>query len=248
MKYVLVALVSLFLGAGGMFLILQRKPEMAEPKNESPELATMKETVQRRLSEMSDDISNRLKMFSQEVASDQLFSLRLLVENNPSAPEVTNKAVQFLKPMGFSLLDVADSGYTLLSCGQFPASVGTSVEEKGVQLSETPVIIPDKVMGKDVLSFQAKYPFRIAESLRFFAIGGIIIDEAWLRKLAPREGVTILLKKGASVMGMEDVRTISEVKDGNVLINDKEYQAAEIPLPWIGGGDAPSLIAILNPK
>jgi hypothetical protein len=246
MKFVWVFLLGILLGGAGAYLFMPRQPKNVDTSVDTLELAAVKTSVERRLVETTSDIKTRLSAFCKEVAGDQLFSLRLLVENNPTAPEVTNKATQFLKPMGFSLLEIADSGYTLISCGQFPASVGNSVASKGELLSDEPVILADRVMGADVLSFQAKCAFTIAESIPFYAMGGVTIDTDWLKRLSPREGVTVLLKQGATVLGLDNVKTISDVKDGKVIINDKEFAAVEIPLPHAGGTEAPRLIAVLK--
>jgi hypothetical protein len=124
--------------------------------------------------------------------------------------------------------------------------VGNSVASKGELLSDEPVVLIDRIMGGEVLSFQAKCSFTIAESITFCAMGGVVIDEKWLKRLSPREGVTVLLKQGATVLGLNNVKTISEVKEGKVIINDKEYAAVEIPLPHAGSAEAPSLIAVLK--
>jgi hypothetical protein len=249
MKYALVFLIGLLVGGGGgagVYFVMQRQPKKVDVPAGTPELAVLKSSVTQRLRETTADIKTRLSAFCKEVAGDQLFSLRLLVENNPTAPEVTNKACQFLKPMGFSLLEIADSGYTLISCGQFPASVGNSVASKGELLSGEPAVLIDRVMSGEVLSYQAKCAFTIAESITFYAMGGMVIDNAWLKRLSPREGVTVLLKQGATVLGLDKVRTISEVKDGKIIINDKEYAAVEIPLASVGSGEIPHLIAVLK--
>jgi hypothetical protein len=227
-------------------LFLPRQTKNVAASVDTSELAVLKTSVEQRLKETTVDIKTRLSAFCKEVAGDQLFSLRLLVENNPTAPEVTNKATQFLKPMGFSLLEIADSGYTLISCGQFPASVGNSIASKGELLTDEPVVLADRVMAGEVLSFQAKCAFTIAESINFYAMGGVVIDGDWLKRLSPREGVTVLLKQGATVLGLDNVKTISEVKEGKVIINDKEYAAIEIPLPYAQSAEAPSLIAVLK--
>jgi hypothetical protein len=246
MKYVWVFLLGILLGGAGVYLFMPRQPKNVAACIDASELAVMKKSVEQRLKETTADIKTRLSAFCREVAGDQLFSLKLLVEGNPTAPEVTNKATQFLKPMGFSLLEIADSGYALISCGQFPASVGNSVASKGELLSDEPVVLTDRIMGGEVLSFQAKCSFTIAESITFCAMGGVVIDEKWLKRLSPREGVTVLLKQGATVLGLNNVKTISEVKEGKVIINDKEYAAAEIPLPHAQSAEAPSLIAVLK--
>jgi hypothetical protein len=246
MKYVWVLLLGLVLGSAGVYLFIPRQAKNVDASVDSAELAALKTSVEQRLKETTIDIKTRLSAFCKEVAGDQVFSLRLLVEGNPTAPEVTNKATQFLKPMGFSLLEIADSGYTLISCGQFPASVGNNVASKGELLADEPVVLADRVMGADVLSFQAKCAFTIAESINFYAMGGVVIDGDWLKRLTPRKGVTMLLKQGATVLGLDNVKTISDVKDGKVIINDKEYAAVEIPLPHAQSAEAPVLIAVLK--
>ena len=246
MKYVLIFLLGILVGGAGVYVFMPRQPKNVGASVDTSELAVLKTSVEQCLMETTADIQTRLSAFCKEVAGDQVFSLRLLVENNPTAPEVTNKATQFLKPMGFSLLEIADSGYRLISCGQFPASVGNSVASKGEILSDEPVVLTDRVMAGEVLSFQAKCSFTIAESINFYAMGGVVIDEKWLKRLSPREGVTVLLKQGATVLGLDNVKTISEVKEGKVIINDKEYAAVEIPLPHAQNEEAPSLIAVLK--
>jgi hypothetical protein len=246
MKYVLIFLLGFMLGGAGVYLFMSRQPKNVGTSVDTAELAVLKTSVEQRLKETTVDIKTRLSAFCKEVAGDQVFSLRLLVEANPTAPEVTNKATQFLKPMGFSLLEIADSGYTLISCGQFPASVGNSVASKGELLTGEPVVLADRVMGAEVLSFQAKCAFTIAESIPFYAMGGLVIDKEWLKRLSPREGVTVLLKQGATVLGLDNVKTISSVKEGKIIINDREYAAADIPLPHADGTEAPILIAVLK--
>jgi hypothetical protein len=210
------------------------------------ELAAAKESVTKRLQELSRDIAERLAAFSDEVGSDQLFSLRLLVENNRSSPEVAQKAGRFLKPMGFTLLDVTDSAFVILSSGEFPASAGQNVSQKVKLLADEPKILEDNIVGQKVLTFQAKHTFLIAGSIPFYALGGVTVDERFHEGLSPRSGVRVLLKQGTEVVGMASVRTISEVKNGKVIINDKEYPAFETPLPYAGSGDAPRLIIVLE--
>jgi hypothetical protein len=245
MKYVLVFLLGALLSGSGVFAFMYYQTRSITTRSGTHEQSVMKESVTKRLDGLYRDMGDRLAAFAREVANDQLFSLRLLVENNPSAQEVTGKAGQFLKPMGFALLDIVDSTYTILSSAEFAASAGNSIAEKAALLSEAPVVIADRVMGREVLTLQALSSFRIAESIQFHAVGGIIIDEEWLASLAPQYGVKILLKKGSTVMGMEGIRTISEITGGTIIINDRKYAAASIPLPYAGGDEAPVLIALL---
>ncbi|MBN2036229.1 MAG: hypothetical protein JW768_05765 [Chitinispirillaceae bacterium] len=245
MRYVLVFLLGALLSGAGVYTFISYRATSSAALFKTNEQAVMKESVEKRMHELHRDIGARLAAFSREVATDQVFSLRLLAEKNPSAQEVTGKAVQFLKPMGFSLLDIVDSSYTILSSAEFTASAGNSMAEKALQLSESPVVIVDRVMGKEVITLQARHRFTIAESIPFHVCGGIIIDEEWLAGLAPHYGIRVLLKKGSTVMGMEGIRTISEITDGTIIINDKKYAAVSIPLPYAGDDEAPVLIALL---
>ena len=245
MKYLLLIMTALLAGIV-VFFVMRRETAGRGCESAATELAATKESVTKRLHEITYDIAGRLEAFADEVASDQQFSLRLLAENNRSAPEVALKARQFLKPMGFSLLDVTDSAYVILSSGEFPASAGNSASQKVMLLSEEPKILEDNIVGQKALTFQAKRKFMIAGSIPFYALGGLIVDDRFLGELSPRSGVRVLLKQGSTVLGMPSVRTISGVKDGKIIVNDKEYPAFEMALPYAGEGEAPQLIVVLE--
>lgn len=205
--------------------------------------------VSKRLAEISSDIAIRLDAFAAEVANDQLFSLRLIAEDNRSAPEVTAKAGQFMKPMGFSVLTIIDSASIILSSGDFAASVGNSAVEKAALLDAEPKVIIDQVMGKNVVTLQARKSIKIVDGIPFSAIGGVVIDDDFLARLSVRRGVTTILKQGNTVIGMNGVRTISEIKDNRIVIDNKEYGACRIDLPFAGtdAGGVPELIVIVQP-
>ncbi|MBN1130559.1 MAG: hypothetical protein JXA71_16320 [Chitinispirillaceae bacterium] len=248
MKYVLVFLLGALLSGAGVFLFMNGRGPAASPLSANSPIERAGESVQRRFAEISQDLQERLAAFAREVEGDQLFSLRLIVENYPSAPEVVNKAVQFLNPMGLSFLDITDSAYTAISCGHFPASAGNSIAAKMEALSEVPAVVIDRVKGDAAVTFQARHTFRIAETMMFHVAGGIVINEALLERLSPYRGVRVLFKQGNAVVGMDNVRTISEVRDQVVIIDDREYKAAELPLPVADGGEPASLIVILPPE
>jgi hypothetical protein len=236
----------LITGTIALFALCQQ-PKQAAAVCPAGEIVLCKEEVSKRLRELSDDIGARLSAFASEVAGDQLFSLRLLAESNRSAPEVTAKAGQFIKPMGFSVLTILDSASFILSSGDFPASAGNSALQKAVLLADQPKFIVDHIMGKSVLTLQAKRTIRIVDSIPFFVLGGIVIDDTVLARISPREGVVVLLKQGSVVTGMPGVKTITDVKDEKIVINDKEYGAFQVPLPFAGEGEAPVFIVTVDP-
>jgi hypothetical protein len=245
MKIILPVITALFAGVLVFFVMRPHRPASAET-NASGELALCGQEVSKRLKEMSEDVGARLSAFAAEVAADQLFSLRLLAEDNRSAPEVTAKAGQFIRPMGFSVLSILDSASVILSSGDFPASAGNSASKKAAALSDAPKFFVDRIMGKNVLTLQAKKTIRIVDSIPLYTVGGIAIDDSVLMRLSPREGVVVLVKQGSAVAGMAGVRTISEIKNGKIVINDKEYPAFDLPLPFVGEGDPPVIITVLQ--
>jgi hypothetical protein len=247
MKYILFFLLGVLLSGAGVFLFMKDRGAPAAVGSTRPSAELLQEPVERRLAEIAEDLQGRLGAFAREVQNDQLFSLRLIVENYPSAPEVVNKAVQFLKPMGFSLLEIADSSFTIISCGHFPASTGNSIAAKMERLSDRPVVIADRMMGKEVITFQARHTFRIAESMVFHVAGGFVVDDKWLEGLSPLKDVRVIFTQGTVVLGMDNVKTISGVQDHSIIINDRKYKAAELPLS-VADGEAPaSLVVIAGP-
>ena len=246
MRYAICIIAAAILAGASVFLIMQRQTRSSQIISAAGELAALRQTVEKRLGETVADIGDRLAAFAREVSTDQQFSLKLLVENNVSAPEVTGKAAKFLGPMGFSLLAIADSAGVILSSGHFPASAGNSMASKLSKLSATPAVIEDNMMGQNVLTLQAKKTFSIADNIHFTAVGGMIIDDTFLQTLSPRPGVSVLFKQGGTITGMEHVKAISELKNNRIIINDREYPAFELPLDYAGDSLAPVLIVAVT--
>jgi hypothetical protein len=207
------------------------------------ELFDMGHYVEKRITDQSLHLSDQLNAFSRVVAADREFSMKLLVENNRSAPEVTEAAPRYMEPMGLSMLEIADSQHVLLSCGQFPANVGTSAADKEALLNDKGVFVEDNVKGQKVLTLQANIRFKILDA-GFYCSGGFVVDENFVSRMSPGNGFRLLLKQGQRVMGMDNVESISEVMDSAIIVNNKTYQAMSFALPFVGPGDAPSCILI----
>jgi hypothetical protein len=203
------------------------------------------QTVRIAIEQREHDIAERLAAFAEATKSDQMFSLRLIAENNPSAPEVNARASEFLGPMGFSFLDITDSAGTILSSGRFPASAGNSIAKKMAQLSGEPRFIEDNIIDVAVPTLQAECSFKVADSITFHARGGIIIDSALLSRLSPCEGVKVFLRYDTTIMGLPNVQKISDVRNRRIVINDKEYPAVQLPLATVDGKTEPLLIVVL---
>jgi hypothetical protein len=217
------------------------KPSMKQACGRQ-ELDDLKTIVEKQIQNEARRISDQLTAFSKVVAADRDFSMKLFVEGNRSAPEVTDITHRFMEPMGLSILEITDSAQVLLSCAEFPASTGTKVSDKAALLGEQGRFIFDNVKGQKVLTLQAQIRFKILDTL-FYCIGGRIIDDAFVLQLSPENGFRLVLKADG-IMGMNAPQTISDIKDSSVVVNATVYPAASISLPFVGGGKSPVLLLI----
>jgi hypothetical protein len=204
------------------------------------ELAFVKQSVEHQINSQMDIIAVQLAGFASVVAGDREFSMKLLVEKDKSAPEVTEIAQRYLAPMALSVLSITDSQYSILSCGHFPANAGSAFESARL-LGDKPAFIMDNVKGEAVLTLQSKAQFKILDAV-FYACGGMAVGKDFLARLTCWPGYSILIKQGTTVLGMEKIESISDIKDSTILLNNVRYPAASIVLPFAGAGDAPQCV------
>lgn len=243
MKIFLPLLTALIVGIASFYIFLNKIKEQ-KLDNEVQNIRRIEKIVQQNLDEVTDRILRQLEAFAATVADDKNFALRVLAENDRSSADVTELAVRFRLPMDFSVLEITDSSLSILSCGQFAANAGNSVAEK-IKLTEKPICFDDNIMGQQRLTLQSRVRFNISE-IPFFVIGGLEINQNFLEMLTPNKDVSILLKRGKQYLGKSDISSISEVNDDHIIINDKQYWAAELKLPFTGNGETPSLIIFME--
>jgi hypothetical protein len=246
-KALLSFLIGLVVAGTAVFFIMRYGARCESAVREAGEFIGVRHAVEKRLADLSQEITARLAAFAEGAAADQLFALRLIAEDNPSAREVAGKAAAFMAPMGFAFLSIVDSAGTIISSGHFPASRGDRLPAGLLRtLSGEPKLLESIAAdGAKALSFQARASFTVADSIAFFALGGTAVDGAFLEKLSPMPRVKVLLRRGGEVTGMDGVRTMSEVSDGVVLINGKRLPAFTIALDFAGEGEAPELIGVM---
>lgn len=243
MKIILPILTALIVGVAS-FYFFQKNINEQDLDHKIQKLRIAEKSVQQNLDQLSDKISRQLNAFAGMVASDKNFALRVLAENDRSSTDVTELAARFLSPMDFSVLEITDSEYNILSSGHFVANAGNSVTEKKGLKSE-PTCFDDNIMGQQRLTLQSRIRFTISE-IPFYVLGGLEVNEKFLRSLTPNSDISVLLKRGKQYYGKPDISSISEVNDNRIIINDKEYWASELKLPYIGTDEAPSLIIFME--
>ncbi|MFP4015293.1 MAG: hypothetical protein ACLFVQ_14485, partial [Chitinispirillaceae bacterium] len=229
MKF-LIPLLTAILAAAGTYYYLQNGTETTAQEEPDYRVEIARKTVQTRLDDLNKEIRVRLSAFAEVLQNDRAFSMKLFLEKDRSSDVVREAAIRFRKPLGFSFLEITDNNGEILSCGHFPARAGLSSEEKARSLTRTPTVYVDKYKGEQVLSYQAKETFQLLDS-PLNVIGGIRINEELLQKLGEYASARVILKDGMTIIGMDDIHSISEIRNNRIIINDRQYEAASITLP-----------------
>lgn len=203
--------------------------------------------VEKELKDISDRLGRQLEAFGEAVSRDIDFSMKLLVENDRTAPEVTEMAQRFMGVMDLSVLDIIDANGTVVSSGQFPASAGNKAGLKYSVLENGVSFIIDDIKGEDAMTLQSKVKFTCSD-VPFMAVGGFLVDSEFLSGLLPRKGVSLILKIGNEIIGMDNIQTISDISsDNTVMINDTVWLASSIPVSS-GAGTKKIELLLLMPQ
>ncbi|MBD3241928.1 MAG: hypothetical protein GF331_15165 [Chitinivibrionales bacterium] len=243
---VLTHLLAIVVGAAAVFFLVQQRMARVAHERAVLELIHTKAIVEKRLEDQAAELTERLQAFADRVANDRDFAMKLIVDQEPSAPQVSEVASRYVAVMGADLLAVTDSTHTLLSCGHFPAAAGNSVADKAALLDTEPVFLYDNIKGEQVLTRQARVDLTIAETVSLSCLGGCIVDEQYLRELAPRENLRMLFRYGDTTIGADSIEAISEITDNTMIVNDTTYLATSLKLQHAGELEAPEIIILAD--
>ncbi len=225
-------------------LIIKSLPVTDSTVRSAVTIADAELAVKERIAQLNADMTAQMNAFCNAVVADRYFSLKLYGENERSAQEVVAFAGKYMSAMGFSALKIADSDFLIVSSGHFPASSGNEIKKQISEYQNAPAVGNETIVDHTVLTYQIKKEFRISD-YKLYALGGTEINESFFKKLTPWSKVSVFMKRGNTYEGI-DVKTISELKDGKIIINDKEYFATIVPLASTGNGMETSLIVTLE--
>lgn len=228
-KNVISVLVSIIVAVIATAFVMKSANQSQKAKSDLDGLLMAESYVKKQLQLIENSIKTRLSAFATTIESDRNFSMKYFFENDRSSPDVVDIAGRYMKPMGFDVLKIVSGEAVIVSSGHFPASTGIGVSNQVRSVLSKPIIVDENTMGKEILTFQAKKEFRIADSL-FYCVGGIEIDQQFFEELTPMNNVKVFMKHGNEYIGMDGIRSISEIKDNKLIVNDKEYLAASIPV------------------
>lgn len=229
------------LGALVSFFVLRQRVSTLPRQNAQLELLHARSALESQLASRNAALDRQLAAFADQVAGNRDFAMKLLVEADRTAPEVTEIAGRYMTAMGLSMLDVIDQSDTILSSGQNPTAAGTSGAERAAVLTSQPTFMLDMVDGRTVLTLQARAVATVGDSARITCAGGWVVDSAMLCALTPLPGIRLLLRAGDLTLGIDSVASMSEVRNNTMLLNDTMYLATTIDLPYSGEGTAPRL-------
>jgi len=243
-KMIVYIVITIIVTALSTMLILKNTSEHDSGTRSVCTIADAELAVKQRIAQLNADMSSQMSAFCNAVIADNYFSLKLYGENDRSTQDVVAFAGKYMTTMGLSVLKIADSDYLTVSSGHFPASSGNEVKTQINAYQNSPAVGNETIVDQTVLTYQIKKEFRISD-YKLYALGGIEINESFFKKLTPWSKVTVFMKRGNTYEGM-NVKTISELKDGKIIINDKEYIATMIPLASADKTMETSLIVTLE--
>ncbi len=243
---VLAVAIAFVLGVALAFGFVHRRVRTVPRDQALVELLHTKSAVERSLRHKQTVLLEQLEAFAQLVSADRDFAMKLVVEQDRSAPEVSQVAARYMPAMALSLLEVSDSTGTLLSSGHFPASAGNSAAEKLALIDTTAVFLDDLVRGRQELTLQAGVNVMLGDAARITCSGGWMVDEGFLEELTPHPGVRLMLRHGELYRGIDSVSAVSPITDNQMIVNDVTYLATSLAIPYRGDGVAPELIILAD--
>lgn len=243
-KTVVYIVITIIVTALSTMLVLKNSSERDSGSKSVFTIVDAESAVKDRIAQMNADMNAQMSAFCNAVIADSYFSLKLYGENDRSAQEVVAFAGRYMTTMGFSVLKIADSDFSIVSSGHFPASSGNEVKNQINSYQNTPAVGNETIVDRTVLTYQIKKEFIISD-YKLYALGGIQINDSFFKRLTPWNKVAVFMKRGNEYEGM-DVKTISELKNGKIIINDKEYYATMIPLASTDKAMEASLIVTLE--
>jgi hypothetical protein len=243
-KYVLYFL-CVVAGAAGALVFASHSVSDIPKKRAVKEAVTAKSVVEKNLTTLQKIIISQLSAFSGVVSENQEFVMKLAVEKDVSAPEIVDITGNYMKVMRLSFLKIVDDSGTILSAGEFAARAGTKIYFPLSSENRAVVFIIDDIKGRAVLSIQGKFDF-VCSGIPLHCIGGMVVDDDFLSLLRPSETTLVVLKQGNDFRGMSAIRTISEIKDSIIMINEKMWMVLTLPLPWYGEKIRPELLVLTD--
>lgn len=242
LTYIMVIVVAV---AATLFYVSRKLPNVGADTARL-ELVHLSQTVEKEVREAAYQLQHQLDGLGDVISADRDFAMKLLVEKDSMANEVRETAPRFIQVMGLDLLEITDAQNTVLSSGHFSAGAGAMSEVTLEKLgADQSAILMQYLRGDSVLTFQVRERFECA-GVPFYATGGYIVDEEFLDRISPAGSARLLLNHDKVVIGMSGIETISEIKDGHMIINDISYLASEVPFPDIVNGGPVKLVLIMD--
>lgn len=190
-------------------------------------------TIESRLEEEGAAISDRLEALAAEIDADNRLRRAIVREEPSERPYLLDYAGRAMRLTGLSVLQLQDEEGRILSSGHFraefdrldpalPTALGAKGATPGRPDGELPALAPVRTPSGAVLALLRAEPVRLG-SRRLVLVGGDIVDEAALDRLAPDDEVTVRLLHADGALGPPAADASGEF-----------VVAREIPVRWAG--------------
>jgi hypothetical protein len=217
----------------------------AEGRHARAGLASARLSVERAVAQHAATLQRQLDAFCDVAAHDRDFAMKILVENDRSAPEVTELAPRFLAPMDMWVLEITDSALVVLSSGHFPMNVGNAVPQKASLPVGQAFLFEENIRGRRQLTWQMKAKFAI-EGMVFYCFGGRLVDSTFLCSLTPSDEVEVVLRRGDRAIGSMEVESVSAIKENAAVVNNTLYLADSVSLFSCGEEQSSVLLVLIG--
>ena len=192
-------------------------------------------TIESRLEAEGAAISGRLEALAAEIAADNRLRRAIVREDPSERPYLLDYAGRAMRLTGLSVLQLQDEEGRILSSGHFraefdrldpalSAALGASGATPGRPDGELPALAPVRTPSGAVLALLRVEPVTLG-SRRLVLVGGDIVDEPALDRLAPDDEVKVVSHIPAALLDAPAAASASP---------EEFVVAREIPVRWAG--------------
>ena len=218
------------------------------------------QSIQVELFNRHERIKQQLVHLAEKIAGDNDFRLRILVRGDKLDPFVLDYAKSYMSTMGLQVLEITNQHGVVLSSGHYRNSFGKKVKGLIEQLQSNPNRFTLSLFEDTQRKFAcltALQDVNIGQH-RFYLIGGIELDPAFLDELKVDENQFVLVllpdsllssSSGFAIESLPDI--LSSENDSLALYSqfEKEYSIGQLDALLLTDHSATNVTAyVLHPK
>ncbi len=153
------------------------------------------ETIREDLARESAGIDERLASLEQALVTDNRFRLAAVAAVESERSYLLDYGATAMRLTGLSMLQIQDGDGRILSSGHFRNDHGRVESGLAPALQKTPGVVLVMTRGpeREFVALTRARSFAIADR-SFTIVGGVVVDDAWLQRLARDRAIAIALR------------------------------------------------------